>query len=590
LGEAMDSKRLNARDISRILGIDEPRQINGGTVEKEWVVEAVSKSPGCEEVNLKLNKILLLESAVLALGGEWDDTCYSEGSTIRATGLSRFAICLEPRLSEMREISSLLGKGEYPEVDHDQFASMLYAHYFNRERSTEINDSLSEILGHINSDLGDEEIYSDGKIITGVYQEILINLLSEGEGEVIAEDDADNDHPVKIISTEVEATQIVTLINRYRKGILNVNPPWQRGDVWSRKQKRAVIESILLKIPLPAIILHTIRETGKIEVIDGQQRLRSIMQFVDNEWPLPKFDPNHDLHDISGCYWDKVKGKKKDIGEEHRLMFEDTKVPILMFKGVDDKTLRKVFNLYNTSTLKLNAAEIRNATYQNHPLHRMAFIIAGENRDADIYYLDKQIQMDFTREWRELGSTKRFAATELICQYFAYSRPKRSGNSGVFKGKSTSNCINLFLDLDRNYSEENITEMAQELIDCYEFTLDNFDLEDDHHHPFSRNDKNGVAKFNKLVTITNMVVSRMLLKLIEADMVDEELVEDAIETVIPAVEFPENQNAVTMWSYQADVINNLLDHLEISSDNPDVINLLPDLIPCMDEIRTHSIE
>jgi len=41
----MDSKRLNARDISRILGIDEPRQINGGTVEKEWVVEAVSKSP-----------------------------------------------------------------------------------------------------------------------------------------------------------------------------------------------------------------------------------------------------------------------------------------------------------------------------------------------------------------------------------------------------------------------------------------------------------------------------------------------------------------------------------------------------------------
>ena len=190
----------------------------------------------------------------------------------------------------------------------------------------------------------------------------------------------------------------------------------------------------------------------------------------------------------------------------------------------------------------------------------------------------------------DLGSTKRFAATELICQYFAYSRPKRSGNSGVFKGKSTSNSINQFLDSTRKYSKQEISQMAQELIDVYYYTLDNFDLEDGDHHPFERNDKNGVAKFNKLVTTTNMVASRMLLKLIEADMIDEELAEVAIETVIPGVDFPENQNAVTIWGYQADVINNLLDHLEISTANPDVINLLPDLIPCMDEIRNHSTE
>ena len=68
-------------------------------------------------------------------------------------------------------------------------------------------------------------------------------------------------------------------------------------------------------------------------------------------------------------------------------------------------------------------------------------------------------------------------------------------------------------------------------------------------------------------------------------MIDENAVVDAIETVLPSVLFPDNQNAGTIWGYQADVINGLLHHLEIQSDDSDVIELFPKLIPCMDEIR-----
>ena len=255
MGEVMDSKRLNARDISRILGIDEPRQINGGTVEKEWVVEAVSKSPGCEEVNLKLNKIPLLESAVLALGGEWDDTCYSDGSTITAIGLSRYGICLEPRLVEMRGVWSLLGKEGYPEVDHDQFVSVLYTHFLSREMTADSITSIQEILTHIdeNHGLSDDEISIEGEPTDSTYQVILNNLFDNPSEDEVEEND---DMVRRIIDTEVDATQIATLVNYYRRGVLNLNPPWQRGDVWSPKKKKAVIESILLNIPLPAIILH----------------------------------------------------------------------------------------------------------------------------------------------------------------------------------------------------------------------------------------------------------------------------------------------------------------------------------------------
>ena len=127
--------------------------------------------------------------------------------------------------------------------------------------------------------------------------------------------------------------------------------------------------------------------------------------------------------------------------------------------------------------------------------------------------------------------------------------------------------------------------MAQELIDSYYFAEENFDLDDGENYSFEKNDKNGVAKPNKLVTITNLVASRMLKKLLDSGMTDETAVVDAIENVLPSVKFPENQNAGTIWGYQADVINGLLHHLEIQSDDSDVIELLPKLIPCMDEIR-----
>jgi len=89
-----------------------------------------------------------------------------------------------------------------------------------------------------------------------------------------------------------------------------------------------------------------------------------------------------------------------------------------------------------------------------------------------------------------------------------------------------------------------------------------------------------------LATITNMVTSRMLKTLLDHNLTNEDAVQDAIETVLPSVNWPENQNAGTIWGYQADVINGLLHHLQISSDNELVLELLPKLVRCMDEIRT----
>ena len=357
--------------------------------------------------------------------------------------------------------------------------------------------------------------------------------------------------------------------------------------MWAPKKRKAVIESIMLGIPLPAIILHKIEENGrvkKIEVIDGQQRLRSIVSFMKNEFPLAKFPntPRHELVHESGCYWNHPTKKSLDV--EWQTEIETAKLPIMWFVDVKPKTLRKVFNLYNTAAMTLNAAEIRNATYQTHSLHQMAFILAGENPDAEIWYVDEEKQKEFTSDWRELSGNKRFASTERICQYFAYSRPQRPPNSSVFKGISTKAAINRFLD-NFEPSEDEILELTQELIDVYYFAEEYFDLDDGINHAFERNNKDGIPKFNKLIATTNLVASRLLFGLLSNKKIEEDNISESIQSVMNNIEFPDNQNAGTIWQYQADVINGLLDNNNISSDDSEVVSLFPDLVPCMNEIR-----
>ena len=589
--DMMNSKKLNVKDISELLGLENPPEQTGGTITKHWIVSAISATPGCEHIDhTVLGKQELLKAGLEAIGGVWDDECASEGSTITASALSRYAICLEPRLKEMREIWRLLGKDGYPSVNHQKFVEAIYVTIFNEEMGDNLQSSLAKILSQIDEEhgLSDEEITENGQPTRSAYQVIKSYFFTDDLEE---EEDEEEDEVKRFVRTKVSATQIASLKNWYQNGMLDLNPPWQRGDVWMTKKKKSVMESIMLGIPLPALILHSIEDSAgrlrSIEVIDGQQRLRSMMYFMENQFPLSDFKTNHELHDSRKCYWNHPT--KKSIDQEWRILIETTDVPILWFVNVEPKTLRKVFNLYNTAALKLNAAEIRNATYQTHKLHQMAFILAGENPDSEITYLEAEVQRQFTADWRDIQkSLKRFAATELICQYFAYSRPLRSGP--VFKGSTTKITINKFLDHNRTYSSDDISELAQELLDCYQFTEDNFDLDNGINYSFFRNDKNGLAKPNKLITITNMVASRMLIKLVGAGIIDESAVRNAIEYVIPSVEFPDNQNAVTIWGYQATVIVELLTYFGIDSENLEVSELLPCLIPCMFERYNSTVE
>ena len=81
------------------------------------------------------------------------------------------------------------------------------------------------------------------------------------------------------VSTDEFAMSIGEVVNLYRDGDLIINPNFQRFFRWDVLRKSRFIESVLLRIPIPPIFVFE-KEDGKWELIDGLQRLSTLLEFM----------------------------------------------------------------------------------------------------------------------------------------------------------------------------------------------------------------------------------------------------------------------------------------------------------------------
>jgi hypothetical protein len=141
-----------------------------------------------------------------------------------------------------------------------------------------------------------------------------------------------------------------------RQGTLVLNPTFQRRSVWSPAARSYLIDTVLRQMPIPKIYLRTLidprRQTAIREVVDGQQRMRAILDFVNNRFAL-------------------TARASEFRGERFETLTEDQQVQLLSYAlGVDqllnasDSDVLEVFARLNTYTVTLNAAERRHARYQ----------------------------------------------------------------------------------------------------------------------------------------------------------------------------------------------------------------------------------
>ena len=162
----------------------------------------------------------------------------------------------------------------------------------------------------------------------------------------------------------------------YKQGTIALRPPYQRKPVWAARQKCYLIESILFGMPVPEIFVH---ETTKADgetlhaVVDGQQRMRTVLQFLGLTTYGPDGEPEADEEEFTGFALDKFDkrhepspwlGKRfSDLTSEERVRFFEYKFHIRYLYASDESELREMFRRLNRYLTALNAQELRHATY-----------------------------------------------------------------------------------------------------------------------------------------------------------------------------------------------------------------------------------
>ena len=137
---------------------------------------------------------------------------------------------------------------------------------------------------------------------------------------------------------------------------LVIKPTFQRNPVWTVNQKSYLIDSILRSYPIPEIYLQErVNEKGESQfvVVDGQQRLRTVLDFINNEFSLVPTETSEQ--------WGNLTFDELSPNDKKR--FFEYKFVIRLLPDIDDDIIRNIFKRINRNNERLNQQELRQATY-----------------------------------------------------------------------------------------------------------------------------------------------------------------------------------------------------------------------------------
>lgn len=188
----------------------------------------------------------------------------------------------------------------------------------------------------------------------------------------------------------VTQKKISELLEWIKKDQIDLHPPYQRNFVWSLKDQKQLIDSIMRGYPLPNFIV-SLRKDGSYEMVDGQQRATTISKYVKNEFP---------------------NTNKQFFRDIDQAIFLDY---ILVFEVIEDidtakgESLEEYFSLVNKRGVHLNTAEVNQAQYHNAPFMMMV------NRLMDLQGLS---ELDIFSSKTKQRMNDRSLVEELVAYLF----------------------------------------------------------------------------------------------------------------------------------------------------------------------------
>jgi len=176
--------------------------------------------------------------------------------------------------------------------------------------------------------------------------------------------------------------------DQYVSHRLQLRPPYQRKPVWTAKQKCYLIESILLNLPVPEIYMQmstTPHGETTYAVVDGQQRVRTVLQFIGAEEDPEELEYNKFALDRleEESPWRGLTFAA--LSDKDKTRFYSYDFAVRELKTDRDADVRDMFKRLNKYLTPLNAQELRNATYSG------PFMTLVERLADDDYWASNRI-------------------------------------------------------------------------------------------------------------------------------------------------------------------------------------------------------
>lgn len=230
------------------------------------------------------------------------------------------------------------------------------------------------------------------------------------------------------VLTRPSDPQVRALHDKQKRGKLVLQPEFQRQYVWDRKKASRLIESVLLRVPLPIVYLSE-QPDNKEYVIDGQQRLTSLFSFIDGKFP------GGEPFKLIGLTAYKELNKKSftEIGEELQDRIQDYSLRTITLLKQSDADLKfEIFERLNTGSEPLNDMELRNCVYRG-PYNALLKNLAAEPDFRALLGLSAP-----DKRMRDVELVLRFASF-YHATYLKYAPPmKRFYNHDMERWKSLS--------------------------------------------------------------------------------------------------------------------------------------------------------
>ncbi|MFI3214473.1 MAG: DUF262 domain-containing protein [Eubacteriales bacterium] len=265
------------------------------------------------------------------------------------------------------------------------------------DKESLISDTTKEIEEMFLSNLFEQEQIKSSDEFSGVEHEHSDNAVQKDK-------QADKKpYDPKKIRIDTRPFSVRYLVDLIEAGEIELSPDFQREFVWTDIKRRSrLIESLMLRVPLPAFYLAQ-DEEGHFKVVDGMQRLTVIHSFINNEFKLKGLEY---LTEYDGCWFDKKKKSGDSIPDMYKRRIEQTQLFINIIDPDTPSNVKyDIFKRINTGGKELNAQEIRNS-------------LADDNTRAFINKLSNS--NEFLEATNRSIKKTRMADKEIVLRFIAF--------------------------------------------------------------------------------------------------------------------------------------------------------------------------